>query len=88
MSYRLLGDAVRKAKKEHQCIWCGEPIKAGDFFRDERSLYEGQFQHHRWHPECDKAAAEYFADGESEFTACENERPATCVGIKVEGATT
>lgn len=75
MSFTLFDKTVRKAAKAHRCIWCGQRIEVGATYMDERSVYDGNIQRHRWHPECDKAASEYFQSGEEEFDPHQNERP-------------
>ena len=52
MSYQLIAEDERIARKAHQCVWCPEPIAKGERYYDERSKYEGDFQYHKWHPEC------------------------------------
>lgn len=52
MSYTLLSEVTRTARKAHRCIWCWQFIKPGDKYIDERSVHDGGIQHHRWHPEC------------------------------------
>jgi len=75
-NYRLLESVSRVAAKAHVCIWCGQAIRAGDTYWDERSVYDFRIQRQRWHPECNAASAEYFRSGEGEeFTPWENERP-------------
>jgi hypothetical protein len=79
MSYTLLSESHPVARKAHKCIWCGQPIAIGEKHRHERSIYEGQFQDQRWHPECDETfKAEICHDGghELEFVPYGNERPA------------
>lgn len=77
MTYHLLSDRTRTAKKRHICIWCGEAIEPGTRYREERSVYEGNMQLHRWHLECDEAGAQHFREVDSEFFPHENERPPT-----------
>lgn len=76
MSYTLFEMLVRTAKKKHQCIWCGQDIAPGSKYKDERSVYDGNIQRHRWHPECQKASQDHFRTGEEDFDPFENERPA------------
>lgn len=52
MGYTLLSEVTRTARKAHRCIWCWQGIKAGEQYIDERSVNDGDIQHHRWHPEC------------------------------------
>ena len=75
MSYALLSATTPKARKEHRCIWCGQKILIGETYRHERSVYDGDMQNHKWHLECDKASAEYFAENGEEFDPYDNERP-------------
>ena len=76
MSYSLIAEHFPVARKMHRCIWCGESIVTGEKYRDERSTFDGEFQHHKWHMECNADAVEYFNSGEGpEFYAHENERP-------------
>lgn len=77
MSYTLLSETTRTARKKHRCIWCGEAIEAGEAYVDERSIFDGGFQHHRWHPEClDDAREGWRAGDDEEFMAYSHERPA------------
>jgi hypothetical protein len=75
VSYRLFSAPTRTARRPHVCIWCGELIAPGFKYVDERSLYEGHIQRHRWHPECQAAMHEDFRDGGEEFEAYVNARP-------------
>ena len=78
MTYHLFSMTTRKAAKQHRCIWCGQPISKGDAYQEERSVYEGGHQLHRWHPECRQAAQDGLADGDDpEFIPHSAERPAT-----------
>ena len=75
-SYQLIRESFPVARKAHRCIWCGESIPIGEKHRYEVSTFGGM-QNHRWHMECDEAAADYFNSGDGpEFLAHENERPA------------
>jgi hypothetical protein len=75
VSYALLSESWPIARKQHRCIWCGQHIEPGEKYRRERSVYDGEMQDHKWHPECDADAAVQFRDGEEEFAPYENERP-------------
>ncbi len=75
MSFQLLSEHTRVARTQHRCIWCGESIVPGERYRDERSVYDGSMQKHRWHLECDEAGAVHFSEGDSEFSPHENDRP-------------
>ena len=76
MSFHLFSSDSRKARKQHRCIWCGQAIIPGDTYVDERSVYDGSIQRHRWHPECIQDARDGRANGDDcEFLAWSNERP-------------
>ena len=51
-AYDLLKKTARTARKQHKCIWCDEPILAGEGYIDERSVYDYRIQAFKWHPEC------------------------------------
>lgn len=74
--YSFLSLAERTARKPHTCIWCGEDIEVGTRYLDERSVYEGEMQLHRWHPECLPACRSALREaGDEGFEAYQNERP-------------
>ena len=74
--YTLFEKVRRIAKKGHRCIWCGERILPGVRYFDERSIYDGNIQRHRWHLECERAADIHFCvEGEEEFDPYDNDRP-------------
>jgi hypothetical protein len=77
MSYALLSDTWPRARKQHRCIWCGEPIAVGETYRHERSVYDGAMQDHKWHRECDADFRESLDDGgDEEFLPYSAPRPA------------
>jgi hypothetical protein len=51
-----IADEWRKARKQHRCIWCGEPIAVGERYRHWRGKFEGDVMSNDWHKECDAAA--------------------------------
>lgn len=76
MTYHLFSDTVRRAAKQHRCIWCGQAINKGDSYHDERSVYYGSIQRNRWHPECLEYARDDMREsGDQEFMPWSNERP-------------
>lgn len=77
MSYELISEVNSRAKKRYRCIWCGETIEPGDLYVREFSKFDGDIQHHKWHPECSAAAAVYFREVDTEFSPWDNERPPT-----------
>lgn len=84
-TYTLIREAFPFARKQHRCIWCGESITIGTKHRYEVSTFDG-LQNHRWHLECDAAAADYFNSGDGpEFAPHENERPPSSSGSAKQG---
>lgn len=43
----ILSDNVVKARKQHICLECGEPIKPGDKYEDVNGIYEGEFVNYK-----------------------------------------
>lgn len=78
MSYTLFEDRVRKARKPHRCIWCPELIAKGETYHDERSVYDGNIQRHRWHPECQTAAHKFFRESCGEDFMAHSCKRGTC----------
>lgn len=75
MSYHLFSTTERMAAKKHRCIWCGEAINQGERYFDERSVYDGEIQRHRWHAECLQEAQDGWANGDdAEFIPHSQER--------------
>jgi hypothetical protein len=76
MSYTELSRSIRTAHKEHRCIWCPEKILPGEKYEHVVSVYDGQWQHHDFHPECAKAAGVVARDegGECEIHPHECQR--------------
>jgi hypothetical protein len=73
--YELISETEPVARKDYYCIWCPEKILRGETHCHEVSKYDGDFQDHRWHLECKKAADTYFRRyGESEFQPHECKR--------------
>ena len=76
MSHQLLSMVTRRAAKKHKCIWCGEAIEAGENYRDERSVYDGDMQSFHWHLECRGGAEAGWQGGDDgEFMPYSQERP-------------
>lgn len=84
MGYTLIHETTQKAAKRYLCIWCGEPILLGHVYVRERSVYEGDPQNHKWHPECRDASLEYFRKVDNEFSPHENERPPSLATLEYE----
>lgn len=73
MSYTLLKEATVTARKQYECIWCGQKIEKGEAYIREASVYEGEMQDLKWHPDCKSDAQVYFNEtGDSEFLPYEH----------------
>lgn len=62
---------TRKAAKEHQCTYCGEPINPGDKYEFWKSVDDSWFAN-KMHPECCDDLNEW---GDGEYSPFSNERP-------------
>lgn len=75
MSYTLLKETVRTARKQHRCIWCPEQIEPGQKYHDVRGVYDGELQQNLWHPECREASFIFFRTNDEDcFAAHEFKR--------------
>jgi hypothetical protein len=80
MSYTELKHETHKAKKQHQCIWCGQMILIGDSYVYTTGTYMGDFQTHHFHPECENACIDELNDMHAEeFEPFDNERPEVAI---------
>lgn len=84
MGYTLIHETTQKAAKRYVCIWCGESILPGNTYVREFSVYDGDTQKHKWHPECRGASEEYFREVDNEFCPHENERPVSPATLEYE----
>ena len=76
MSYTLFSQKTVIAKKRHKCIWCGEGIEPWTKYVREASVYDGDFQDHKWHAEClEQCQIDNEGEWEYEISAYGNERP-------------
>lgn len=81
MTYHLFSCDKTRARKQYRCIWCGEHVLPGESYFRERSVYDGRFQNHAWHPECKADQEECFREyGDTEFIAHQAERPVAAKG--------
>jgi hypothetical protein len=62
---------LRTARKEHRCIYCGEPIRAGERYVYQTGVYETYWFVNKMHQEC----FDDLCDGDREFIPYSNERP-------------
>jgi hypothetical protein len=75
MSFQLLSRTTPKARKEHQCIWCAQPIVNRATYVLDACLCDGDFQSNKWHPECQDAALDEFGYTDFTFDPGEGQRP-------------
>lgn len=53
--YEHISQKIRKARKKHVCIWCGDGIIPGEEYVDRVYRWEGEFTADKMHPECHRA---------------------------------
>ena len=75
MSCTIIAESTQRARKAHRCSWCGQPIPVGEEYVRTRFVFEGDPGSNKFHMECDKAAAEDYAEWGEGFMPYENERP-------------
>jgi hypothetical protein len=56
MSATMLRCEEMTAKKQHHCIWCREPILAGERYKLIVVVGCDGFDAQKWHPECELAS--------------------------------
>jgi hypothetical protein len=66
-----------KAGKQHQCIWCYDPVVVGEYHHHYKGMWESDWQDWRMHLDCLKACREE-QDGDSEVHDEGHERGRTC----------
>lgn len=71
MSFQLLSITHPIARKAHRCLWCPEPIRAGEVYDKIVGIYDGKLDSGKYHHECFKAM-QTLPYGE------ENPEPAQC----------
>lgn len=65
-----------KAKKKHQCIYCGGPIPVGEKYVQQEGFFDGYPYRNRYHAECYKTCGDECAEyGDWEFTPYSGEVP-------------
>lgn len=48
-----------KCRKAHLCIWCGEPIAAGETVPFCKYVFDGGIHNDHYHPECYAVLLDY-----------------------------
>jgi hypothetical protein len=65
-----------KARKQHKCTWCGQPIFKGEDYVKWNSVEDSWFTN-KMHGDCLEALDEEIrAGGDCEYAPYDNERPA------------
>lgn len=78
MSYIHIQTTSPKARKDHPCIWCTEPIAKGSAYKRVVGTWEGQIQTSLFHPECAEACQKFLRDNRAdEFDPHEFKRGST-----------
>ena len=74
MCFEMSTETSPMARREHRCIWCGEPIRVGEKYSRQKGKFDGEWQDNPWHDEC----LEFSRDtnpGCFDFTPYDGERP-------------
>ena len=50
MSDHFFAPTTLRARKNHQCDWCGEIVTAGDLYTSQSGYYEGMAFRNKFHP--------------------------------------
>lgn len=64
MSYEHLSNKTVKTRKLHHCIWCPEPIEAGEPAHYVVGKFDGDFSASYYHTECYKASQDFFSESD------------------------
>lgn len=48
----VIDEAIRTAKKEHVCDYCGLKIEVGEKYKDQTNVYDGRLYHWKSHLSC------------------------------------
>jgi hypothetical protein len=67
------GDPV--GRRDHQCVWCGEKIPAGEKHHQQVGRVYEELQDNRYHEECFEVASVGFAEGDCDFSMYSAPRP-------------
>lgn len=67
----FLRNIPRKARKNHRCDYCGQPIHAGEFYEYSTGIYDSTYWDCKGHIEC----VEECDDTDDEFSRYCYERP-------------
>lgn len=51
---------VKKTRRARWCGWCSERVEKGDPSVVTSGVYDGEFCHGRYHPECAEAITRYY----------------------------
>ncbi|MFA5420198.1 MAG: hypothetical protein WC341_17225 [Bacteroidales bacterium] len=66
---KILSDKMVLAKKEHQCFWCGLPIKPKELHRSRVDIINGELCSYRWCNDCCSAMVCDIESGTFDATA-------------------
>ena len=78
MSYYAISRETPKARKQHQCTWCYEPILIGEKYARERGICDGDPQVTKMHAECAAAASKFFTEYGEEYYEPGSFKRGTC----------
>jgi hypothetical protein len=69
----LRDSPIKKTRSAHRCLWCGDAIEIGQSAHCAAWVFDGDFQHGHFHPEC-WAALGRSEDAEDGWTGYEQPR--------------
>lgn len=75
MTYHRFALTLSRAKFEHHCVWCCQPILTHSYYLREQSVYDRQFQNFNWHEACHNDAEARWKDGADEEFVSGNDMP-------------
>lgn len=68
---------VKKSQRYHKCTWCGEAIPAGSNAVSTAGVFDGDFFHSYFHPECNDASYRLKGDDDDGWYPHEFKRGST-----------
>jgi hypothetical protein len=63
---------IRRARKDHECTYCGELIEKGSDYTFQDGHHDGSWFTSKMHDEC---FDDFCTNGDGEYTMYDNERP-------------
>lgn len=80
----MSGDKTRRARKQHECSLCGQPIKVGALYVTRAGAEGRDFWFLRMHQECQLQSSTWKIDDWESFSPGEMKRPLVSDRLRVE----